>query len=49
MSGVRVGVRAQGPWVPLWQDLPLPSDVSEAPAVPLSRLGALPRRKRLEW
>jgi hypothetical protein len=48
MSTVRVWVRAQGPWVPLWQDLPLPRDMSEA-AVPLSCLGALPRTTRLEW
>jgi hypothetical protein len=39
----------QGPWVTLWRHLVLPPDVSEAAAVPLSCLGAPPRRTRLEW
>jgi hypothetical protein len=38
-----VGVKPQGPWVPL------PLDVSEAAAVPLPFLGAPPRGTRLEW
>jgi hypothetical protein len=37
-------LRLQEPWVPLWWDLPLPPDVSEAAAVPLSCLGAPPQR-----
>jgi hypothetical protein len=49
LLAVRVGVRAQGPSVPLWLDLPLPRDVSEAAAVALRCLGAPPRRTCLEW
>jgi hypothetical protein len=44
---VLVKVRPQGPWVPLCRDLP--PDVSEAAAVPLSCLGAPPRRTCLKW
>jgi hypothetical protein len=44
---VRVGVKPQGPFVPLCRDLP--PDVSEVAAVPLSCLGAPPRRTCLEW
>jgi hypothetical protein len=46
-SAVRVGVRPQGPCVPLCRDLP--PDVSEYADVPLSLLGVPPRRKCLEW
>jgi hypothetical protein len=43
---VRVGVRMQGPWVPLWRDLPLPPDVSEAAAVPLKSKSKLCYNRR---
>jgi hypothetical protein len=42
LLAVRVGVRAQGPSVPLWLDLPLPPGVSEAAAVVLCCLRRLP-------
>jgi hypothetical protein len=42
LLAVHVGVRAQGPLVPFWLDLPLPPGVYEATAVALCCLRAPP-------
>jgi hypothetical protein len=47
LLAVRIGVKVQGPLVPLWLDLPLPPGMCEATAVALCYLRVLPRRTHL--